>query len=62
LINMTKSILKINNYLFLGKSKIHSKGVFASAKIPNGKKVLEYRGELISKKEGTKRENKSLQL
>ena len=37
------------------KSKIHSFGVFAKKEIPNNTKVIEYIGEIISKKEGDRR-------
>ena len=57
---MAKLISQINEFTFLGESHIHNKGVFASKEIPAGQKVLEYTGELISKEEGTKRENDSI--
>lgn len=36
-------------------SKIHRWGVFALEAIPKGRKVIEYTGELVSRKEGKKR-------
>jgi SET domain-containing protein len=59
---MTTKILDINEYTYLGESKIHNKGVFALKKIPVGTKVLEYTGEIISKAEGTRREEESIKL
>jgi SET domain-containing protein len=47
--------MKINEFIHLTQSKIHSNGVFASKFIPKGTKIIEYTGELISKEEGTKR-------
>ena len=42
------------------KSKVHGHGVFAKTKIPKSKKIIEYIGEKISKKEGDKRSNARL--
>lgn len=36
-------------------SGVHGKGVFATEDIPKGTKIIEYLGEIISKKEGDKR-------
>lgn len=55
-------IHKINDYIYLCESKIHNKGVFALKNISSGTKLLEYKGELISKKEGTRREEESIKL
>ena len=41
----------VNPKLKAGKSKIHGEGVFTSEKIPEGEKVMEFGGELISKEE-----------
>ncbi len=37
------------------KSKVHGNGVFATRNITKGKKIIQYIGEKISKKEGDKR-------
>ena len=58
---MTKLILKINENIFLGESKIHNKGIFALKEILPKKPLLEYTGELITKEEGTRRENESIE-
>ena len=44
-----------NFQLEVRPSKIHRWGVFALEAIPKGRKVLEYTGELVSRKEGKKR-------
>lgn len=44
-----------NFQLEVRPSKIHRWGVFALEPIPKGRKVLEYTGELVSRKEGKKR-------
>ncbi len=36
-------------------SKIHRWGVFALERIPKGRKVMEYAGEMVSRKEGKRR-------
>ncbi len=53
---------EINEYVYLCESKIHNKGVFALRPISKGTKIIEYKGELISKEEGTKREEHSIKL
>jgi len=58
---MAKKILEVNEDLFLGESKIHNKGIFALNEIPAKKNIIEYTGELISKKEGTRREEESIE-
>lgn len=52
-----KDTFKINEFVALGESKIHNKGVFALKNIPTNTKVIEYVGELISKEEGNRRQN-----
>lgn len=47
--------MKLNKYCELKKSKIHGKGIFALRDISKGVDIIQYRGEVISKKEGTKR-------
>ena len=42
-------------YIVIKKSKIHSNGIYAKKNIKKGIKVIEYVGEIVSKKEGDKR-------
>lgn len=42
-------------YIIVRKSKIHGAGVFARTDIPAGARVIEYTGELITKKESERR-------
>ena len=42
------------------KSKVHGNGVFATRNITKGKKIIQYIGEKISKKEGDKRSEKRI--
>ena len=44
-----------SKYIKVEESPIHGTGVFARINIPKGKKVIEYIGEKISKKESEKR-------
>ena len=46
---MTKNIWQVK------KSKIHGSGIVASCNIKKNKKIIQYKGEKISKKEGDKR-------
>lgn len=39
----------VNPKLKVGKSKIHGDGVFTSEKIPQGEKLMEFGGELVSR-------------
>lgn len=51
---MEKSYLSrtwVNPKLKSGKSKIHGEGVFTDEKIPEGEKIMEFGGELISREE-----------
>ena len=41
--------------LRVGRSKIHGRGVYADQDIPPNRKVIEYKGEKITKKEARKR-------
>lgn len=41
------------------KSKIHNNGVYALRNIPKNTRIIQYKGEKISKEEGTKRLEKS---
>jgi hypothetical protein len=54
----------INEYVVLGKSNIHNKGVFAKKDITKGTKIIEYIGDKITKaqseKIATKQINKSI--
>ncbi len=44
------------------ESKIHNKGVYATIDIPKGTKIIEYKGEKITREESDKRYAKSLEL
>ena len=44
-----------SKYIEVRESEIHGIGVFASTKVPKGKKVIEYIGEKITKKESARR-------
>lgn len=46
----------------LRESKIHNTGVFATQDIPAGTRVIEYVGEKISKEEGSRRSDFSIEL
>jgi len=59
---MPSFISKVNEYLYSGKSGIHSNGLFALKNIPKGKKIIQYTGKIISKKEGSEIENKQSEL
>jgi len=47
-----------NKYILIKKSKIHGKGAFAKFNIKKGTYIIEYIGEIISKKEGNLRSKK----
>ena len=57
---MVKEATK-SEWIVVKKSKIHNKGVFAVKDIPKGTLIIEYRGEKISKAEGGRRFEKSLE-
>lgn len=42
-------------YWQLRKSSIHNRGMFAARDIPEGERIIQYVGEMISKKESTRR-------
>ncbi|MBM3786989.1 MAG: SET domain-containing protein-lysine N-methyltransferase [Acidobacteria bacterium] len=48
--------------LRVGRSKIHRWGVFAAEPIPRGRKVIEYTGEKISRRETKRRANERVQI
>lgn len=48
--------------LVIRKSKIHRVGIFAGEDIPVGRKVIEYRGERISRKETLRRSNEQASM
>lgn len=52
---MTQSDFQVRRRLALRRSGIHGKGVFAREPIPAGTRLIEYRGERISSKEGDAR-------
>jgi uncharacterized protein len=43
--------------LRLGRSRIHRWGVYAAERIPRGRKVIEYTGERINRREAKRREH-----
>ncbi|MCA9487819.1 MAG: SET domain-containing protein-lysine N-methyltransferase [Nanoarchaeota archaeon] len=47
-------------YIKVKKSNIHNKGVYARKDIPKGAKIIEYVGELITKKEADERADKQI--
>ncbi len=44
----------------LKESKIHASGIFATEDIPKGKKIIQYIGEKITRKEGDRRSEKRI--
>ncbi len=48
--------------LVIRKSKIHRVGIFAAEDIPVNRKVIEYRGERISRKETLRRSNEQASM
>lgn len=44
-----------NKWVYVERSGIHGQGVFAKRDIPNGKRIMEYLGERISKNESYRR-------
>ena len=50
-----------SNFIRVKKSGIHNKGVFAKTDIPKETKIIEYVGEIISKKESEKRAEEQLE-
>ncbi len=47
--------LTSSKYIDVRESEIHGTGVFAKTRVPKGKKVIEYIGEKITKKESERR-------
>jgi len=50
-----------NKYIIVKESEIHNKGIFARIDIPENTRIIEYEGERISKKEGTRRVEESFE-
>lgn len=50
-----------NNLIFFKQSPIHGTGGFAKKDIPKGIKIIQYRGEKITKEESQRREKASMQ-
>lgn len=42
-------------YVRIGKSGVHGRGLFATRDIPRGSRIMEYKGERVPKKEGDRR-------
>jgi len=51
-----------NKFVYLKKSGIHNKGIFAKKFIPKGTKIIQYVGEKISKKESEIRSDKAIEI
>jgi SET domain-containing protein len=49
-----------NPWIRVAGSAIHGRGIYARVEIPDGTRIIDYRGERISKSESTKRENQRL--
>ncbi len=49
--------MKLNEYCEAKPSKIHGWGVFATKDIPKETDIIQYKGKVVSTKEGTKRSN-----
>ncbi|MBS3125214.1 SET domain-containing protein, partial [Candidatus Woesearchaeota archaeon] len=45
-----------SEFILVKKSGVHGKGIFVAKKISKGTRIIEYIGEKVSKKEGTRRE------
>ena len=58
---MAKKKVAENRWVFVKDSGIHGKGVFAKRDIPKDKKIMEYFGERISKKESNRRGNEQME-
>ncbi|MBH53229.1 MAG: SET domain-containing protein-lysine N-methyltransferase [Opitutaceae bacterium] len=58
---MAKNKTKKNKWVFVKDSGIHGKGVFAKRNIPKEKRIMEYVGERISKKESQRRGTKQME-
>lgn len=43
------------DYVTVGRSKLHGRGLFAARSLPKGTYVMQYRGEKVAKAEGTRR-------
>ena len=44
-------------YVKVGSSRLHGRGLFAARSIPKGTYIMEYQGEKVGKREGTRRTN-----
>ena len=42
-------------YVRIGRSGVHGRGLFATRDIPKGSRIMEYKGERVPKKEGDRR-------
>lgn len=57
---MKKRKARKSPYIVVKRSSIHSKGVFAKRNIPKGAKIIEYVGEIITKKQADQRAERQL--
>jgi len=44
------------NFVFVKESDIHGKGIFISAKVPKGRKIMDIKGDVIDGNECERRE------
>jgi SET domain-containing protein len=52
----------MNSYVEVRTSQLHGNGVFAKQEIPKGTKIIQYIGNKITKEEGSKKEQQSMEL
>lgn len=52
---------KDSDWIFVKESEIHNKGIFAIKNIPIGTKIIQYKGELITKKTAEERIKRDIQ-
>ncbi len=53
---------KSTSKVFLKKSKIHGRGIYAKEFIKKGERIIEYIGEKVTKKEGERRAEKHFEM
>lgn len=52
--------MKKNNIWYVKKSRVHGSGIFACENIKKNKKIIQYIGEKVSRKEGDKRSERRI--
>lgn len=60
-VKKTRRASRANPWIRAAESSIHGRGVYARVAIPDGTRVIEYTGELISKAESKRREKQRLE-